>query len=561
MKNKFSWFIRKFLFLILFLVVFAPLATASAEELNTDKVIPYYFGPYRPINLTTIAFTGSPTFSFPICDNVISSDCIDSVEYQYKSSKWQKAVFEGYTPVYYYANDKGSYYWYIKKYNGDLLANIAGEKNTLSAPDSRWTFPGVAHAGGNIFLLQSKISGFSYSNPYKPSEGLNALPNGNLDVSISPVVESSKTLMAQPGRSAVITQGSLQSCFPIDGSPGSGTTGLEFGPSYCLERADFPSDLGIKVRYRLSRFSGIFDSGNWLAASASSAYAKLIPSSETILELSGNPTSLFGAHIYLPPTQEAASALKLAQAELAKEKLGVFLFPMNPTVETLLSSASQIKSDNLRNYGTTPEFSGFEWPMMNNLSTWVSPKADYAQSVWRFYMPTLKRPGSWDISTCPRSSSFGLPGLMATNSTAPQMSVPSWNKEDNTLDFQAASPHLAADGSPIVGNYEIMIDKEQAICMWGNNLESSKIQVSITSPDGTSNLAISQFKIDDKYIYFNISGFHYSADTIKVSLIKGDPVLPGVTTAKQTLTCVKSKLIKKVIGIKPICPKGFSRKV
>jgi hypothetical protein len=81
-------------------------------------------------------------------------------------------------------------------------------------------------------------------------------------------------------------------------------------------------------------------------------------------------------------------------------------------------------------------------------------------------------------------------------------------------------------------------------------------------------------KSSSGFYYFNISGFGFSAPTIRVKLAQnsGSPTpnlaegkdpntTPQNSSAKKsTITCVKGKLTKKVTAVKPKCPVGYKKK-
>jgi hypothetical protein len=80
-----------------------------------------------------------------------------------------------------------------------------------------------------------------------------------------------------------------------------------------------------------------------------------------------------------------------------------------------------------------------------------------------------------------------------------------------------------------------------------------------------------------EWINFNVSGFTFSAPTIKVQLAEAkkentietkveaqqpsvsSEVLPKVSQ-KKSITCIKGKTTKKVTAVKPACPRGYKKK-
>ena len=169
-----------------------------------------------------------------------------------------------------------------------------------------------------------------------------------------------------------------------------------------------------------------------------------------------------------------------------------------------------------------------------------------------------------------------------TNSTGD----PQWNAETNSLVFSIYSPHLKADGTPNVGFFKLWASEKFLDCKYpGNTLtKSAKLSVEILYEDGTVTAVSTVVNRKDGNIFFSADGFHFSAPKV---ILKAEmpPVVveptpaptpsetvaptpstkptpkPTITPQKKiTITCVKGKVVKKVTAIKPVCPKGYTKK-
>jgi hypothetical protein len=100
-----------------------------------------------------------------------------------------------------------------------------------------------------------------------------------------------------------------------------------------------------------------------------------------------------------------------------------------------------------------------------------------------------------------------------------------------------------------------------AKCRWGEATSSARAEVQIVNPDGKVSITTVIAKTEDKNFRFNIAGFGYSSPTIKIRMgqdIKA-PVSDGVAKKSVAIKCVKGKTVKKVVGVKPVCPSGYKK--
>jgi hypothetical protein len=159
---------------------------------------------------------------------------------------------------------------------------------------------------------------------------------------------------------------------------------------------------------------------------------------------------------------------------------------------------------------------------------------------------------------------------------------PSWNAQEQSLDFAIQSPHTKANGTANTGFFKLWTTDEYIDCKWpGNALSKSpRLEVRIISEDGETQTSINEVLHKDGKIFVSASGFHYSKPTIKLvpandstpaqtkpstptatPTTSPKPIVPTTPKPKLlTVTCIKGKTLKKVTGTAPKCPAGFKLK-
>lgn len=156
-------------------------------------------------------------------------------------------------------------------------------------------------------------------------------------------------------------------------------------------------------------------------------------------------------------------------------------------------------------------------------------------------------------------------GAIFSNATMYQISPPSWDAENNSFIFQVASPHLNEKGAPNKGFYTLYIPKEMAQCRWGDAVALARAEVQIVYPDGKASVTTLATTTQDGNLRFNIAGFGYSSPTIKIRMGKDIKLVANAgpkkssSNQKVAIKCVKGKLVKKVLEVNPVCPKGYKQ--
>ena len=75
-------------------------------------------------------------------------------------------------------------------------------------------------------------------------------------------------------------------------------------------------------------------------------------------------------------------------------------------------------------------------------------------------------------------------------------------------------------------------------------------QVSVSSPNGISNIATTVVSEKNGWLNMKAVGFTFSEKTLRVKITQAK-------NQRYTINCMKGSLSKKVVGVKPRCPKGY----
>ena len=161
-------------------------------------------------------------------------------------------------------------------------------------------------------------------------------------------------------------------------------------------------------------------------------------------------------------------------------------------------------------------------------------------------------------------------GIVTTNSTQYSAGPPSFNKSEGTLNYQVAAPHYATDKSVFKGTYDLVIRSDVARCIYGFSKAPINATISITSSDGTPQIATTVIGEKDGWVYLRAKNFGFSAPLITAKLSQEAEVVvtptptPSASTKAPvkavTITCIKGKTTKKVTAAKPKCPAGYKKK-
>ena len=178
-----------------------------------------------------------------------------------------------------------------------------------------------------------------------------------------------------------------------------------------------------------------------------------------------------------------------------------------------------------------------------------------------------------------------------------KLSTPIWDPEKKKFRYTASAPRLAPDGATVnKGFYRAVIPVADAKALWGltNPNDAAKaLVVSIMTAEGGSKVALSSISVRNSNIIIDVSNFDFPDPALDIALnptynansapaasnqdssgpsATGSskaadanqktttPTATGSVKKSTTITCVKGKTVKKVTGVKPVCPKGYTKR-
>ena len=188
----------------------------------------------------------------------------------------------------------------------------------------------------------------------------------------------------------------------------------------------------------------------------------------------------------------------------------------------------------------------------------ISGQVNQSGSSQRWTFSTVQ-PKNFDNS-CLSTEDFSL---ASSNAMLYSTQPPVWNKDEGTLSYRIASPHVDESGQINKGNYSLALPKSVADCLWKFDVSKGSATISITNSSGVQNIMISTIRSTPGWIYFDASGFTFSSPEIKVKFLP--PASAASANAlsqlkKTTITCIKGKVTKKVTSVSPKCPAGYKKK-
>ena len=173
-----------------------------------------------------------------------------------------------------------------------------------------------------------------------------------------------------------------------------------------------------------------------------------------------------------------------------------------------------------------------------------------------------------------------LTGIVTTDATAYSPGPPAFDKSAGNLNYQVAAPHFVPNGTDTFkGTYDLLMQSSVARCIYGFSNAPIKASVSVISSTGTPQVATTVVSEKNGWLHLSANGFEFSSPTVTVNLQQDQVVVPAPVettapapiqttapapiqqkvVAKQALTCVKGKIVKKFNATK--CPAGYKKKV
>ena len=157
------------------------------------------------------------------------------------------------------------------------------------------------------------------------------------------------------------------------------------------------------------------------------------------------------------------------------------------------------------------------------------------------------------------SNSNVILGFVTTNAMVYEGTAP--NFKNGYLDFRVAGLHLNSDESVFEGTYDLVLRKSVAQCIYG--FVDAPITATISIIKNDTEEKISNFKVSEsgagkeKWVKISASGFTFSSPMLRVKFYPKKTLNP---TSIKSIICLKGQSLKKVTGISPKCPSGFTKK-
>jgi hypothetical protein len=416
--------------------------------------------------------------------------------------------------------------------------------SAAGVPDSRaeslWNFGGITHSAGSDFLLSSILDG-----TYKAGQA----PRFNrLQSVIQPVSEvkdsTVERVRAMDTSLSFLTQRDVENQ--------SGWTGGQKGAlakncaasddGICFKREPFPADLSFSVTIKLGQ-----NIGGWIHGRMKAPEITIDKSGANYLvKVLGEPISVPVA-AYWGNKTDLSSEIISSYASRAPTSFGV-------------GSGTSLR------YQTNGQFNQEQIKLFSLWVPLIKDKASANPKMWMFgslspdSLATAVQ-GLASAKECVTKAS-GLAGLVTTNATIYDGSIPAFDSAEGALNYKVAAPHLAADGSEFSGTYDLIMSSSVARCIYNFTSAPISASVSITTSDGgVQKVATTVLNERNGWLHLGAYGFGFSEPTLKVKLTQAAPTQVAKPAQKKvTITCVKGKTTKKVTAIKPKCPTGFKKK-
>jgi hypothetical protein len=505
-------------------------------------------------SLTHVNCAGGPIqyqAVLPFCSGLSDVNCTEDVGVVDESGKKTSAVFNRYFPLKAQNQFVGD-----PKYK--LPSGVAG---------SIFSIPSALHDGGDSYYLSVLTKGFGqnqesiqltdFSVQLSPVKLEPALGLGESDAGWWPIKADQE---GNPtGKPAWI-------------SGGAGFTGdnyciaTAYKEGLCAQRYAFPAGIKFYVKVRMQQ-----SPSGWMHGRVSDPdfQIKEEPGS-TAIEMQGFPVAVpavYKMYRYPEMPQVLKDEYDVTTGGYKKDPN----FLRNPTNYVQGGRTSESTDPLQRNniYGPTPSSSAG----MEQLKLWIPFINDKATALLSYWSVRTLTPEEMEGSSqCFRDSSR-VSGIVTTNATQYSAGPPTLDKAEGTLNYVVAAPHYDPRDKDFKGSYDLVMRSDVARCVYGFSKAPINATISITSGDGTPQVATTLIGERNGWLYLQAKNFEFSAPIIKAKLTQEVVVEPTptptptpaatkkpVVAKKTTITCVKGKTVKKVTAAKPTCPSGFKKK-
>ena len=485
----------------------------------------------------------------PFCTGATDVNCTEDVGIVDETGKKTSGVFNRYFPT-----------TAQNQFEGDprygLPSGVAG---------SIFTIPSAAHDGGDSYFLSVLMAG--------GGSNLSTIRLSDFSIQLSPIKLEPTTGLASEKDAGWGTIKAGVGGNPtgkdvwIDSSGGLNGSNYCIASSYkeglCAQRYAYPAGIKFYVKVRAKQ-----SPGGWMHGRISDPDIQITEAAGvTSIEVQAFPVAVPAVYkMYRYPEMPQALKNEYDVPTGAYKKDPSFL--TNPTNYVQGGRTSESTDPLQRNniYGPVPSSK----EGMEQLKLWIPFVEDKATALLSYWsVRTLTGDEMEGSSECFKDSSR-VSGIVTTNATQYSAGAPTLDKAEGTLNYVVAAPHYDPRDKVFKGSYDLVMRSDVARCVYKFSKAPINATISITSADGTPQIATTVIGERNGWLYLQAKNFEFSAPIIKAKLTQEVVVEPTPTATattkpvvakKTTITCVKGKTSKKVTAVKPKCPTGFKKKI
>lgn len=443
----------------------------------------------------------------------------------------------------------------------DQFVGSPENKLPSGGPGSIFSIPEAPHDGGDKYYLSVLMNGYGAAGK--------GMTLSDFSVRIYPV-----NLQAEVDMSNFGEAGYWQIAAGQEGNPtgrpvwirgGSGFSGGNFcvatslAEKLCAQRYAFPSGFKFYVSVRTQNLPA-----GWLHGRLASPDINISTGSTfSTIDIQGEPVAV-------PVVYKVYQYSEMPEAIKSQYDVKTGSYKKDPSF--------------LRNPNSAPggRSSGNEDPLKRNVILEVEASSAAGMEQIRLWLPFIDDKATamlsyWSIRTLSREEMQGtsecfkdpgnVTGIVTTNATQYSAGPPKFTKSEGTLDYQVAAPHYTTEKDIFRGTYDLVMRSDVARCIYGFSKAPINATLSITSSDGTPQIATTVIGERNGWLYLRAKNFEFSAPVIKAKLTQDVEIAPAEqmkvkakTKKKTTITCSKGKEVIRIYGVKPKCPAGYKKK-
>ena len=424
---------------------------------------------------------------------------------------------------------------YLQEFPGKTAYDFQGSVEA-NLPTGGSTFlvdiPDAPHQGGTKYLISAAMEG--YKSFGEKEFTLAEMRAGIFAVSL----DNQNQFPASPIQSIADMRGGVGTpnyqrlAFKSDYQP---ATCVQATRNICANAWPLPSNIKFGIQLKLkTKISG------WLHGRVYGPSANLTSDNEgnQILEVNGYSTKVPILYGWLPVSKFTQELKNYYNANQVMRDVGSG--NTKNGIKVMLHDSNQYNSNSF-----------------DEAVAWIgalSDKASNYPSEWAIRTMELGVRGN--ITNSCFENKNNISGIVSTNATSFISGPPSFNSEDQSLDYKVAAPHFLPDGSVFKGTYTLSIKSDVARCLYGFTSAPISAKISVVSASGNTSVATTTLVEKNGWITLTANGFTFSSPTIKVKLTQDK----AAAKKKVTISCVKGKTTKKITGITPKCPSGYKVK-